>query len=265
MSSTPDALWASQSVRLMHPAAIVVRRLRRRVRGRGVLDGVNLEIPVGARLLLVSRPEGSGSLLLRVLAGLVRPTSGTVLLAGLSRADDSAAGWARRVAYLPPQPDIYPWLAPAEALDLAARLAGYDRGERVGRIEAVVEEFGLQTDLERPISRGGAAVAQKTALAAAMLTDPEVLLLDEPLRSVPPAERTALLRLPGARRTVLLTSRHPASEAGVVTDVALLRDGRVALQTSTADLQQHELPLSLPGIEALADLHAAALPAASSV
>ncbi|HYM52492.1 MAG TPA: ATP-binding cassette domain-containing protein [Candidatus Dormibacteraeota bacterium] len=248
----------------MRPAAVVVRRLRRSWHGQRLLDGVDLEVPVGARLLLVSRPEASGSLLLRVLAGLVRPASGSVRLAGLAHGNESAAGWARRVAFLAAEPGIYPWLTPAEALDLAARLAGYDRRERRPRIEAAIEVFRLQADVDRPISRGGAAVAQKTALAAALLTDPEVVLLDEPLRSVLPDERARLLRLPGQRRTVLLASRLPASEAGIVTQVALLRDGRLAVHASAADLEQNGLALSFQGIEALADLQLAGLPAASS-
>jgi ABC-2 type transport system ATP-binding protein len=263
-SSTPDALWASHSVRLMRPAAVVVHGLHRSLHGRRLLDGLDLELPVGARLLLVSRPEASGSLLLRVLVGLVRPVSGFVRLAGLARADDSAAGWARRVAYLPPEPGIYPWLTPVEALDLAARLAGYDRNERRRRIEVAVERFRLGADVHRPISRAGAALAQKTALAAALLPEPEVLLLDEPLRSVVPDERARLLRFPEQRRTVVLASRFPASEAGVVNQVALLRDGRLAMRASIDDLEEGGFSLSFQGIEALAELRVAGLPAAST-
>ena len=248
----------------MRPAAVEVHGLRRSQGGRRLLDGLELRVPVGARLLLVSRPEESVSVLLRVLAGLVRPSGGTVLLAGLSRADDSAAGWARRVTYLAPGAGIYPWLSPNEALDLAGRLAGYDRAERRRRIEAATEHFRLGSGVDRPISRGGAALAQKTTLAAAMLTEPEVLLLDEPLRSVEPLERARLLRLPGPRTTVLLASRLPASEAGLMTQVALLRDGRLALHAPVAELDRAGLPPSLRGIEALADLRAAGLPAAAS-
>lgn len=248
----------------MRPAAVVVHGLSRTAHGQRLLDGVDLELPVGARLLLVSRPEASGSLLLRVLAGLVRPAAGLVRLAGLAHADDSAVGWARRVAYLPPEPGIYPWLTPMEALDLAARLAGYDRSERQRRVEGAVERFRLGADVDRPISRAGTAVAQKTALAAAVLTEPEVLLLDEPLRSVVPDERARLLRFPEQRRTVLLSSRFPASEAGVVNQVALLRDGRLAMRASTEDLEESGFPLSFQGIEALAELRVAGLPAAST-
>lgn len=248
----------------MRPAAVDVRGLRWSSGRRWLLNGLDLRVPVGARLLLVSRPEESASALLRVLAGLVRPSAGMVLMAGLSRADDSAAGWARRVTYLPPEPGIYPWLSPNEALELAARLAGYDRAERRRRIELAIERTRLGSGVDRPISRGGTALAQKTSLAAAMLTEPDVLLLDEPLRSVEPLERGRLLRLPGRRTTVLLASRFPASESGLVTQVALLRDGRLALHVPLAELERAGLPPSLRGIEALADLRGAGLPAAAS-
>lgn len=252
-SSTPDALWSSRSVRLLRPAAVDVHELRANGRGRGALQGVNLSVPVGARLLLVGRPEESASLMLRVLAGLVRPRRGRIALAGVAHADDSARGWSRRVGYVGPQPAIYPWLRPAEALDLAARLAGFDRGEARYRVGEMIDHLGIGDAASVPLSRTGPMVAQKTALGATLLTDPEVLLLDEPLRSVDPEERTRLLDLRPRRLTVVLASRYPASEEGLVNQVALIRDGRLALHTSVADLEANGLPLSGRGIEALAD------------
>lgn len=264
-SSTPDALWASRSVRLLRPAAVVASRLRSSVRGRWLLDGVDLRVPVGARLLLVSEPESSGSLLLGILAGLVRPRSGTFDLAGLSRDDDSSTGWRRRVAYVAPESGFYEWLSPWEVLDLACRLAGYEPPERIRRIDAAVERYRLGPGLRRPVSRGGPALAQKVGLAAALLTEPEVLLLDDPLRSLDPAERARLLNIPGRRRTVLLASRYPASEDGLVNQLALLRNGRVAIHARREELDEHDLPLSMRGITALADMPAAGLaPAATA-
>jgi ABC-type multidrug transport system ATPase subunit len=232
---------------------VVVGGLRRRVGGRWLLAGVDLTVPVGARLLVVSQPNASASLLLRVLAGLARPAAGHMLLAGLARADDSARGWARRVAYVGPEGGVYPWLSPLEVLTLTARLAGYDRREGRERVEAAIEAFRLGAGLDRPVSRGGQALAQRTALAAAMLPDPEVILLDEPLRALDATERHRLLTLPGRRRTLLLASRYPTSEAGIVNQVALLRDGRVAAHVAVEELERRGLSLSLRGIEALLD------------
>ena len=84
-----------------------------------------------------------------------------------------------------------------------------------------------------------------------------MLLLDEPLRALEAQERARLLRLPGRRRTVVLASRYPASEAGLVSHVALLRGGRVALMAPVGDLEAAGLPLSMRGIAALAIVRAA--------
>lgn len=251
-------------MRLLRPAAVVASGLRRSVGRRRLLDGVDLRVPVGARLLLVSEPEGSAALLLGVLAGLVRPHAGTFQLAGLSRPDETNSGWRRRVAYVGPESGFYEWLSPAEVLDLAGRLAGYDRAERRRRTDAAVEHYRLGGGLHRPVSRGGPPLAQRVGLAAGLLADPEVLLLDDPLRSLDPGERARLLRIPGRRRTVLLASRYPASEEGLVNQVALLRDGRLAIHARREELTANELPLSLRGIAALAELRAAGLPTAAS-
>jgi putative ABC transport system ATP-binding protein len=251
-SSTPDALWASESVRLLKPVAVECEDLSRSLGGERLLDGLTLTVGVGARLLIASEPEASGSLLLRILAGLAHPQRGSVRLAGASRADDSPEGWARRVGYVGPEAGIYAWMSPREVLDLAGRLAVYDARDRVRRIDALADRYRFGTHLDEPIRRGGEALAQRVALAAAMLTDPEVLLLDEPLRAVEAEERTRLLAIPGRRRTVLIVSRYPASEAGLVNQVAFLRNGKLAVHAPVTELDARGLTLSQRGIEALA-------------
>ncbi len=245
-------------MRLLRPAAIEVRGLRSgsgwRRNGRGPeLRGIDLAVPVGARLLLVSQPESACSLLLRVLAGLVRPAAGTVALAGVPRTDDSPIGWRRRVAYVASSPAIYGWLSPVEALFLAADLAGMSRPDAERRVDEMVEHLRLGADATRSVSRGGPAVLERTALGAALLGEPEVLLLDEPLRALDPAERRRLLRLRRKRTTVLIASRYPASEEGIVNQVALIRDGRVALHAAVEELTAAALPLNARGITTLAD------------
>jgi len=252
-SSTPDALWASRSVRLLRPSAVTCRGLRRRERRSWVLDGVDLDLDVGTRTLLVSEPEGSASALMRVLASLSRPSRGTFRLAGARRADDSAAGWGRRVAYVGPAAAPFPWLSPGEILELTGRLAGIPPAERRRRIPELVAWHRLEAALHRPLRRAGAAVASRTALAAALLTEPEVLLLDDPLGGELPVERSRLLRIPGERRTVVLASHLPGQEAELVSGVVLLRGGRVALHAPIAALAERGLELSMRGISALAE------------
>lgn len=255
LSSTPDALWSAPSLRVLRPAAVSCTELQR---GR-LLDGCTLHVPAGMRLLVVGEPDESASMLVRVLAGLSRPRRGHVEIAGL--ADPSASGWGRRVAHLGPEPGIPSWMTPREVLSLAASLLDLSTAEATRRTEKMVAWARIRPEwLDRPVRHGGLPLLQRTALAAALLADPEVLLLDEPLRALDPDERSRLLRVRGRRRTVILASRDPSSEAGLVSDVALLREGRIAMLAAVADLEAAGLPLSVHGIYILAEQRAAARP-----
>ncbi len=247
-SSTPDALWGAPALRALRPSAIACTDL---VRGR-LLDRCSLDVPVGMRLLVVGQPEASASMLVRILAGLSRPKRGRIEIAGLT--DSTADGWGRRVAYLGPEPGIHAWMTPREALELAARLLALPAPEAARRVERALAWVRIPAELaNRPVGRSGPPLLQRTGLAAALIADPEVLLLDEPLRALEAHERVRLLRLPGRRRTVLHASHYPASEEGLATHVALLREGRVALLASLRDLEAAGLSLSMRGIVALAD------------
>lgn len=236
---------------MLRPAAVTCVDLSR----RGLLDRCSLSVPVGMRLLVVSEPEASGTSLLRILAGLSRPSRGRVQVAGLS--DGSPAGYARRVAYLGPEPGIHRWMTPREALTLAAGLLEVPASEAAARIERALAWARVPPDaIDRPVGRGGPPLLQRTGFAAALIGDPEVLLLDEPLRALESHERARLLRLPGRRRTILLASRYPASEEGLASHVALLRRGRVALVAPISDLEAAGQPLSTRGVAALADQRA---------
>jgi ABC-2 type transport system ATP-binding protein len=204
------------------------------------------------RLLLVGQPEASASALVRILAGLTRPDRGRVEIAGLG--DPTVDGWGRRVAYLGPEPGIHRWMTPREALELASRLLALPAAEAARRVERALAWARIPADFtDRPVGRSGPGLLQRTGLAAALIGDPEVLLLDEPLRALEAHERARLLRLPGRRRTVALASHYPASEEGLATHVALVRGGRVAMVASISDLEAAGLTLSMRGILALAD------------
>ena len=246
-SSTPDALWGSAALRALHPSAITCAGV---TRGR-LLDRCNLTVPVGMRLLLVGQPDASASALVRIVAGLSRPQRGRIEIAGLS--DPTADGWGRRVAYLGPHPGIHRWMTPREALELAARLLDLPRLEASRRIERALAWVRIpDAAADRPVRRGGPPLLQLTGFAAALMADPEVLLLDEPLRAIEADERSRLLGLPGKRRTVVLASHYPASEEGLASHVALIRGGRVELMAPTGDLEAAGLSLSMRDILALA-------------
>jgi len=254
-SSTPDALWSSPALKALRPDVVTCTDLRL----GPDLDGCSLSVPAGARLLIVSDPETTASTLLRVLAGLSRARQGEVHLAG--SADSTSEGWGRRVAYLAPNPGLHAWMTPTEALHLAGRLLGLPQEEATRRVARAMDWTRIPAAAAGgPIRRGGLSLLQRTGLAAALVGDPEVLLLDEPLRAIDEHERSSLLKLPGQRRTIVMASRYPASEAGLVAHVAYLRRGRIELIAPVTALERAELPLSHRGIVALAELKAMGSP-----
>lgn len=216
-------------------------------------------MPAGARLLVVSDPERSASTLLRILGGLAPAEWGRIWVAGLN--DPTAEGWGRRVAYLGANSGLHDWMTPQEAMQLAGELLAMPSVEAARRTEQLLRWAGVDRSTARlPLRRGGDPLHQRTGLACALLGDPEVLLFDEPLRAIEPRERTRLLRVPGERRTVVLASRYPASEAGLVDSLLYLRDGSVRALLPLAALEGAGLPLSRRGIADLGDLVAATQP-----
>lgn len=255
--STPDALWSSRAAGMLRPAAVELRDVTRRLGDKSLLDGLNLAIPVGARVLLAGVDPDAPSLLLRIMAGLAHRDKGSVTLAGLRREATIPEGWARRIGYVGADLGIPRWMTAAESLDLAARLSGIDGPERQRQIDEWLRRYQLGAIRDRPLRHAGRITLERTALAAALLPDPEVLLLDEPLRAHSPADRVRLLSVPGGRRTVLIASRYPAQEAGLVDRVVLIRNGRVALHAPVSELDAQRLSLSLRGLTALADVASA--------
>jgi ABC-2 type transport system ATP-binding protein len=231
-SSTPDALWRAPALRVLRPATVACRSV---TSGR-LLDRCSLSLAAGTRVLVVGEPPEAASLLVRILAGLVRPRRGTVSVAGVE-GPASTAG-ARLAAYVGRSPAFAPWMTPREVLGLAASLLGMDRDSARRPTEGVIAHARIPASLlDDPLSSHGPDIAERTDLAAALLGDPEVLLLDDPLRSIGAAERTELLRFEGERRTLVLTSHVPERETGLVTHGALLRTGQVVLVAPIADFR----------------------------
>ncbi len=227
------------------------------------LDGCSFSVPMGARLLLVSEPERTASILLRVLAGLARLDHGRVWVAGLN--DPTADGWGRRVAYLGAHTGLHEWMTPLEALKLTGELLGIPAAEAPSRIRRVIEWTRIATAAaSRPMRRGGDPLKQRTGLAAALLGEPEVLLLDEPLRAVDQVEREHLLQLPGSRLTVLMASRYPANEANLATGIGYLRDGTMLAMAPIEALDRAGLSLTRRGVAELGEMIAASAHASSA-
>ena len=220
------------------PPAVLARGLAKHYGAIAALDGIDLEIPAGQFILLLG-PNGAGkSTLLRLVATLLRPTSGTLHLHGVLPTPAGAAALRARLGLLSHHTLLYDHLTGRENLIFYARLYGLP--DHRAAAAAGLEMAGLAgrgEDLVGTYSRG---MQQRLAIARALLHDPDLLLLDEPFSGL---DRQAAGRLHGildgargGRRTCLLATHDLAAGAGLADRVVVLRDGRVAADRPAAGL-----------------------------
>jgi heme exporter protein A len=208
-------------------AAIEARALEKWYGPLPAVRGIDLSLARG-EFLTVFGPNGAGkSTLLRMLCGVVRPTRGTVHVAGHDVGGDDE-GWRARIGLLSHQTFLYPGLSAAENLDFYARL--YALPDRRARVDGALREVGLidrRGDRVGTFSRG---MQQRLALARTLLHDPEVVFLDEPYTGLDPHAaamlRGVLERLRDGRRTVVLVTHNLSQGLELADRVAVQVAGR---------------------------------------
>lgn len=207
--------------------AIAAREVWRGFGRERVLRGVSLDVPAGAGLAVFG-PNGSGkSTLLRVLAGLLRPSHGTVVVGGENLFGTPAA--RRRIGYVGHEPMLYGGLTIRENLTLYATLYGLDAPQ--ARIDDMVALLGLGRYRDTVTARLSRGLAQRAAVARALLHAPAVLLLDEPFAGLDPdaaAHLAAHLDDFRGRGGALVLATHQAGEAArAAGEARILRNGRL--------------------------------------
>ncbi|MCB9561832.1 MAG: ATP-binding cassette domain-containing protein [Kofleriaceae bacterium] len=201
---------------------------------RRVLDGVTLEVAAGARVALIG-PSGCGkSTALRVLTGLVRADAGEAWLCDQALTPRTVAGLRRRLGYVIQDGGLFPHLTARDNVALPARHQGWARDRVDARIAELAALMRLPEPLlaRHPVQLSGGQ-RQRVALMRALILDPEVLLLDEPLGALDPMVRAELqdeLRALFARlgKTVLIVTHDLAEAAHLADEIVLMRDGRIA-------------------------------------
>ncbi len=214
---------------------IRTRNLTKRFGHRTALESLDLDVPPGVVLGYLG-PNGAGkTTTIRLLAGLIRPTSGSAIVFGFDASDQYDA-LQRRIGYLPGDFVAYPDLTGAQYLDYFAHLYG---GVERTRIDLLAKRFDLDLDVRiGALSRGN---RQKVGIVQAFMHDPELLILDEPTTGLDPLMqrefRELLRETRDAGRTVFLSS-HVLSEVEAVADtVAILRAGRLVTVQSVQALR----------------------------
>jgi heme exporter protein A len=215
--------------------AISLRGAGRRYGERAALRDVSLDLEAG-KTLVVFGPNGAGkTTLLRMLATLLRPHAGEVRVLGSTLPADGYAVRGR-IGFLGHEPLLYRELSGRENLRYYARLYGILEAE--ARVAVVLEAVGMDRRADDPVAELSRGMVQRLAVARAVLHEPELLLLDEPLANLDPAAVAQVQPLIGVAsgRTRVLTSHDPAGGlAGA--DVALgLKAARVQWLAPATDV-----------------------------
>lgn len=207
------------------------------------LSGVSFSVARG-EIFGVLGPNGAGkTTLLKILATLILPTAGRVLVAGADVGKDPRAVRDAAALAAGDERSLYWRLTCRQNLEFFAVLNDIPRSGRAEAIARAAGAAGLDEDLDRPVMELSSGMKQRLCLARGLLTDPDILLLDEPTRALDPAAAArfrALIRdeMAGRRGKTVVLSTHNISEAEALCGrIAVLERGRLAACASPAELR----------------------------
>jgi ABC-2 type transport system ATP-binding protein len=188
-------------------------------------------------------PNGSGkTTTIKMLMGLISPTSGQATLFGHPIPSVEAM---KKIGFLPESPYIFPYLTPREYIEMCGRLSGLKGSALQDRTTQVMKRTGIEYAGERPVRRLSKGMGQRTALAAALVADPELLVLDEPMSGLDPIGRKEVRDIIlGERRegrTVFFSTHILADAESLCDRVTILREGRAVVSGALRDLVRSDV------------------------
>jgi len=231
----------------MSEVVVTVDKLQKTFRkpfsGRKVeaVRGVSFEVERGEVFGFVG-PNGAGkTTCIKMLTGLIFPTGGSAKIFGETIPSPRAMA---RAGFLPENPYVYPYLTPREFVTLCGRLSGMTRAELDARVEKTIARVGMSEAIDRPVRALSKGMGQRVGLAAALVHDPDLLILDEPMSGLDPVGRKDVRDLileERARGKTVFFSTHILSDVETLCDrVCILRKGSVVVSGRLHDLLKSE-------------------------
>lgn len=192
--------------------------------------GIDLEVRAGEIHALVGLNGAGKTTLMRLMLGMLRPTSGVAAVDGTDVASAPAAAWAR-VGHLVDHPLAYGELTTRANVAVAARLHGMGHCRVTSAVAATLDELGIDRYADRPSRTLSQGNRQRLGLAAALVHDPSIIVLDEPTNGLDPAGvillRESLLRRASGGAGLLVSSHHLDEVARVAGRITVVNHGRV--------------------------------------
>jgi len=227
----------------------VTRKFGRKV----AVSGLDLKIPSG-ELFAFLGPNGAGKTTsIRMLVGLLRPTEGAIRVCGHDTVADSRAA-AHMLGYVPDEAFLYDKLSGREFLQFVAEMRGLDDKQSAAAVDRQIDNFGLAAFVDELCETYSHGMSQRLVFASALLHDPAVLVVDEPMVGLDPRSvRMAkdLLRERASTGTTVFMSTHTLSVAEEIADrIGIIDRGRLIF-LGTQDQLQKELALQNTSLEQL--------------
>ncbi|MDB5083879.1 MAG: type transport system ATP-binding protein [Bacilli bacterium] len=222
-----------------HPAdGIQVNQVHRKFGSKHVLQDITLEVKPREIFGLLG-PSGSGkTTLVKLIAGIDKPTNGTVFVAGVQMPRLDMLG---KIGYMAQSDALYTELSAKENLDFFASLYSLSRKEKKKRIEEVMKLVNLTDDMNKLVSAYSGGMKRRLSLAISMLHRPSVLILDEPTVGIDPVLRMSIwaeLQTLSEQGTTLIVTTHVMDEAEKCHRLCMIRDGRLIAVGTPAELKE---------------------------
>lgn len=219
-------------------SSIVIRGLTKRYAG-GVtaVSDLSLDVPAGSIFGFLGANGAGKTTTIRIIAGLAHPTAGSITVAGVAR--DAGLAYRRQVGYLAQEPAFYGWMTGREALRYVAGFHPELPRPLDRRIEELLDLVGLAADGGRRIAEYSGGMRQRLGIATALIGQPAVIVLDEPVSGLDPIGRRDVLRLMQELHgvTTVFYSTHILDDVQRVADhVAILDHGRLVIAAPTDEL-----------------------------
>jgi ABC-2 type transport system ATP-binding protein len=210
-------------------------------RGVPAVRALTLHAAAGSVVGLLG-PNGSGkSTTVRMIVGLLRPNRGRIRWRGVDIQQQLLA-YQQIVGYIPEDPRLYGYLSASEYLELVGGLRGIPRSTLTRRINRYLEIFDLDTDRHAPLSAFSKGMRQKVLIAAALIHDPELVVLDEPNSGLDVAAtlvlRSLVATLAERGKAIIYSSHMLDAVEKVCQEVVILRSGSAIASTSVARLRE---------------------------
>jgi len=215
--------------------------------GHRALDGLTFQVPAGSVFGFLGLNGAGKTTTIRIVAGLLTHEAGSVVLLGKDLRDRTRAS-KRELGFVLDEPMYFEWMSPVEYLHFAATMYGLHAADAHTRVEELLDFFDLSGKASDTIATFSTGMKKKVSLASAIIHDPKIIMLDEPLDGLDPIAardiKETLTLMASRGTTIFITSHVLDTVERLCSDVAIVHQGRMLLYGSPETIRQQARTLS---------------------